>query len=1036
LYNFQRLDKLNYRLKSFSARSAICAGEQSMFRGIQKSNIRVPLAALAMLMAETGHAQSAGQIGAVTPVAALATDDPIRHAAQPVGLLRAELNGGSVRTCTTAIISDRYILTAAHCTVDALRLTAIFGQGGETAAFPVLTAPVEIDHMRGYAVLEVNGVPSQRFSVAKLLLRIPLKGESAFVLSMNDNGGQTISRNCSVLETNDRGLVRHDCDTTAGSSGALLFSAYDLAILGLHIGSADARSNQASAMYSIALASDLVRNIATIRPSTTPIIDFRTVGDKPGEIASDFKRLYLSLHNDGRLPLKQYQVSSFGGIEDAFRTNQLFYGSPFPVELDSIACDVNPNVCTRDRTEPSLEELKLGPYIRDVIPFAGRPSGKSRPSSGKWSVAPSTLLWLPSIRFEQQRGWVVYRKRAGQEIGEIVQGFGVCNQFDDQCKNLILGMNRNQDERLTRDYAGTVLLPKVTYSARDIDISTASEKGAGRAIEIKPVSSEQAAPLILRAGEAATGKTPRPSDSDFRVVHVPAESSVSTGLDGVLKSLGSTASGSTRIQPKSAWQPHCNGSEASPCELDPIDFSELQKRFLDGVNFPYRTLADFPTAVRTKSKRLGVIDTSLELGHCAFEHLRTANRLKLIGDTIVAEPAPMAFGHAPCKWMMPYRQIGPGIHGTHVAGLMVGKISDQSWGLNPFATLFAGQITPTTIGQQEKVSNLQLAELLGKMLDEAGLAGGLDVVNLSMFYQKESIAPAGPGGADNRPRGDPVLDVIQSGAGYETLFVVAAGNDGEDFTAICDMRPACLDLPNVISVAALDGKIAGLLAGDAGGSNYGGRVHVAAPGADILGVINGNYLGLLSGTSQAAPQVAAIASILRTIKPHASPGDIKERLIVCSQPVPAPPGAPNATANAIFGGRVDATCTLRSDGEGMLREKNSNEIFRVRSVVAAAQPDIGFDPVVSDYNYHVVIPPKQLRGLRDSSNPDEFTIFYKRSPENSSASLSKDERMSVQAGAQLRVEVWEETPPAPGAWTLRTFSVGNIARFVAPMLNR
>jgi hypothetical protein len=254
-----------------------------------------------------------------------------------------------------------------------------------------------------------------------------------------------------VLETNDRGLVRHDCDTTAGSSGALLFSAYDLAILGLHIGSADARSNQASAMYSIALASDLVRNIATIRPSTTPIIDFRTVGDKPGEIASDFKRLYLSLHNDGRLPLKQYQVSSFGGIEDAFRTNQLFYGSPFPVELDSIACDVNPNVCTRDRTEPSLEELKLGPYIRDVIPFAGRPSGKSRPSSGKWSVAPSTLLWLPSIRFEQQRGWVVYRKRAGQEIGEIVQGFGVCNQFDDQCKNLILGMNRNQDERLTRD---------------------------------------------------------------------------------------------------------------------------------------------------------------------------------------------------------------------------------------------------------------------------------------------------------------------------------------------------------------------------------------------------------------------------------------------------------------------------------------------------------------------------------------------------------------------------------------------------------
>src|SRR5438045_6613167 len=90
------------------------------------------------------------------------------------------------------------------------------------------------------------------------------------------------------------------------------------------------------------------------------------------------------------------------------------------------------------------------------------------------------------------------------------------------------------------------------------------------------------------------------------------------------------------------------------------------------------------------------------------------------------------------------------------------------------------------------------------MLEAAGSAGGLDVVNLSMYYQRESIAATGPGGTGGRPRGDPVLDVIRSGAGYDTLFVVAAGNDGEDFTAICDMRPACLDLPNVISVAALN----------------------------------------------------------------------------------------------------------------------------------------------------------------------------------------------------------------------------------------
>jgi hypothetical protein len=60
-----------------------------MFRGIQKSTIHVPLVTLAMLMAETGHAQNTGQIGVMVLVTALATNDPIRQAAQPVGLLCA-----------------------------------------------------------------------------------------------------------------------------------------------------------------------------------------------------------------------------------------------------------------------------------------------------------------------------------------------------------------------------------------------------------------------------------------------------------------------------------------------------------------------------------------------------------------------------------------------------------------------------------------------------------------------------------------------------------------------------------------------------------------------------------------------------------------------------------------------------------------------------------------------------------------------------------------------------------------------------------
>ena len=276
-----------------------------------------------------------------------------------------------------------------------------------------------------------------------------------------------------------------------------------------------------------------------------------------------------------------------------------------------------------------------------------------------------------------------------------------------------------------------------------------------------------------------------------------------------------------------------------------------------------------------------------------------------------------------------------------------------------------------------------------------------------MYYQKESITAAGPVGTSSRPRGDPVLDVIRND-GIETLFVVAAGNDGEDFTAICDMRPACLDLPNVISVAALDRR---LLKQDLharrecrGKQLWPTRSRRGSRGR-YLGLINGNYLGMLSGTSQAAPQVAAIASLLRAKRPRAIPGDVKERLITCSQSVPTPASTTDEDVNAVFGGKIDSTCTLMSEGEGMLQLKGSNEIYRIRNLIVA-NPDLAFEPVFGDYPYKVLIPPRHLRGLRANSNQDEFTIFHRRAPENPNAPLSKDARVRVWPDTQqLEVEV-------------------------------
>lgn len=986
--------------------------------------VRICLIGIFALTGGPSNAVVVGQNDAV-PVASLPANDPVRQVGQSVGALFAQSRDGSASICTTAIISERHILTASHCANDAQNVQAVFGEGSRREPFRVLARAVEIDSLRNYAVFDIEGTPSRKFSAAKLLLRIPIQGESAFLLSVNPGGELTAARGCSVRGTTTDGLILHDCDTAPGSSGALLFSTKDLAVLGLHVGSAG-QLNQASPMYAIGLASALVRNLATIKP---PIIDFRTVGSRPSEIASDFRRLYLSLHNEGRLPLKLYPVNGFSTIEEVFRSLGLFYGSPFPIELESIACDLNPNVCWRERVEATAEERKSGSYVRDAIPDPARQSGYSKPSSSNWSVAPPASLWLPSVRVEEQRGWFVYYKRKGENIERVVtEELGACDRFDGECRRLIIGMNRNQEERLTLAYSGAILLPKPSYSVRDIDISTAAEKGAGPSVEVTPASSRQNGTLVLQANDVVSvDKAARPKETEYRILQAPpAPSGTTTSLDAVLKSLGATASGSARIATNQApvQQARCRGSEANPCEMDPGDLSFYQQKLTRGIYFPYAKLSDYPPVMLAKPRRIGVIDTDLDLSHCAFDQ----SRLKAI-DTDVRASAPMGAGHTPCRWLKPYGEA-TGSHGTHVAGLMVGKVGDGFLGLNPFATLYAGQVNTTTIGQQVQVSNLELANLLRKMLDKAG---GLDVVNLSIFYEREGIGAGVPGGIGTRPRGDPVLDVIRND-GLETLFVVAAGNDGDEFTAICDLRPACIDLPNVISVAALDGSAsdATLLRGSAGGSNYGSRVHVAAPGTDVLSLVNGNYLGLLSGTSQAAPQVAAVASVLRTFRPKASPGDVKERLITCSRELLPPAGTADDGANEVFGGRIDSTCTLAPDGEGLLEASKGN--YRVRALHAGAQPDLVFEAVSG--TYLVAIPPKQLRGLRVSTrNRDELTVFFKRSPENPNAQLSREGQLSAKPEAKITLEV-SDVRANPPAWKFETFLVKDIARFVAPMWPR
>lgn len=129
------------------------------------------------------------------------------------------------------------------------------------------------------------------------------------------------------------------------------------------------------------------------------------------------------------------------------------------------------------------------------------------------------------------------------------------------------------------------------------------------------------------------------------------------------------------------------------------------------------------------------------------------------------------------------------------------------------------------------------------------------------------------------------------------VVVAAAGNGNADSGGLGldnDQQPffpASYKLDNVISVAAVS-KSDGL----APFSNYGKTsVHVAAPGVEIIGPVpvagKGGHLvsgyRALSGTSQAAPEVAGTAAILLSRHPNLTPRDVRAIIMQTGDHPPA-----------------------------------------------------------------------------------------------------------------------------------------------------
>lgn len=244
------------------------------------------------------------------------------------------------------------------------------------------------------------------------------------------------------------------------------------------------------------------------------------------------------------------------------------------------------------------------------------------------------------------------------------------------------------------------------------------------------------------------------------------------------------------------------------------------------------------------------------------------------------------------------QKFGNFIHGTHVTGIS----TDQSTA----AKIVGVKLIPTEVpgglalnqfrddkGNPMVSMMLQMvAQRQGQLLTNVGKYTGAvkaEVANGSFGTSVPAVKPvvaqlvkqitgADPTEAETEEYAKELVNamIVESkkflGAATNTLFVLAAGNDGLNNDQM-PVSPANAEAENKIVVAATLGteKLATF-------SNYGLKVDVAAPGVIIKSSIPGNEYLELSGTSMAAPFVTNVAARLKDLNPSLTPAGLKRLL--------------------------------------------------------------------------------------------------------------------------------------------------------------
>jgi subtilisin family serine protease len=371
-----------------------------------------------------------------------------------------------------------------------------------------------------------------------------------------------------------------------------------------------------------------------------------------------------------------------------------------------------------------------------------------------------------------------------------------------------------------------------------------------------------------------------------------------------LTAAGTTDEGAVRVLSKAEA---ASAARAATAGQEPLEADQWDLRAIG---------ADRAAAVDpgSRSVTVGVIDTGVDDTHPDiapnFSASQSASCVSGKADTTYGAWRPADADH---------------YHGTHVAG----EIAAARNGIGVAGVAPGVKVASITVAQPDSTSLFYPESVVCAFVFAAD--HGIEITNNSYYVDPWLY------NCMDDPDQRAIVDAVNRAQLYAqrkgTLNVASAGNSNDDLDAdaITDTSSPddstavtrtvdpheCFDvptqLPGVVTVSAVGAKDA-----KAYYSSYGrGVVDVAGPGGDrfqipdtpskngrILSTLPNGQYGWLQGTSMASPHVAAVAALLKSAHPHATPERLQELLKAQADN----PGCPSEPYDGDGDGVVDATC--------------------------------------------------------------------------------------------------------------------------------